>query len=380
MTRDFIVGSIFIIALALVGGLTFVMQEFPSGSSLELQVGFEDVSGMKSGDPVRVRGLRAGVVDEIVLDQKRGLAVATVVLAQELNPREGYEFKVLPASALGGSYLRYTPGTGALSPIDNLRGLAGGDVLGEVGDLLNNTKESIESGLDSLASLLQKLDSGEGIFGGLLTSADAKKQFLNTVENLESLTQSLRDGEGIMGSVIREGSDQQIRFNRLLTNMDTEMGKISAGEGTLGLILNDEKTRSEVRSFITQLSESMDNIYQAKGLLGRAINDPDFAQAWIDISSDFKNASEQLGPEGMGLLARLLHSKNLADDLSSSIAAIKTISNNINEGPGTLYNLIKDPSLFNEARQTLTLLRDSTEDLREQEPVTAFFSILFSPF
>ena len=50
------------------------------------------------------------------------------------------------------------------------------------------------------------------------------------------------------------------------------------------------------------------------------------------------------------------------------------------QGPGTLHSLINNPELYQDARETLTLLRDSTEDLREQEPVTAFFSILFAPF
>ena len=118
----------------------------PSGSALTLNVGFEDVSGMKAGDPVRIRGLRSGVVDKIVLDPQRDLAVATIQLGQNLEPREGYEFKILPASALGGTYLRYTPGVGDLVATDDLRGLAGGDVLGEVGDFLTTPEAASKTG------------------------------------------------------------------------------------------------------------------------------------------------------------------------------------------------------------------------------------------
>ena len=380
MSRDFLVGGIFILALTLVGALTFMLQEYPSGSALTLNVGFEDVSGMKAGDPVRIRGLRSGVVNKIILDPQRDLAVATIQLGQNLEPREGYEFKILPASALGGTYLRYTPGVGDLVATDDLRGLAGGDVLGEVGDLLNNTRGSIEDGLSSLSSLLQKLDSGQGIFGGLLTSDTAKTQFLNSVENLEILTARLKAGEGLVGSLLLEGSDQQVQFNRVLSRVDSEMGAIEAGEGTLGLLLKDRETRENLKKTIGDLTVSLDAIANAKGLLGAVIHDEEFVTTVKESMRSISKVTEELGPEGAGMLARLIHSKKLGDEVASAIGAISQISQDINNGPGTLYSLIKDPSLFNDARETLTLLRDSTEDLREQEPVTAFFSILFAPF
>jgi phospholipid/cholesterol/gamma-HCH transport system substrate-binding protein len=380
MSRDFIVGGIFLLALILVGSLTFMLQEYPSGSALTLNIGFEDVSGMKAGDPVRIRGLRSGVVDKIVLDPQRNLAVATIQLGQTLEPREGYEFKILPASALGGTYLRYTPGMGDLVPTDDLRGVAGGDVLGEVGDLLNNTRDSIETGLSSLSSLLKKLDSGQGIFGGLLTSEDAKTQFLNSVENLEALTAGLRAGDGILGSLLLNGSEQQMQFNRVLSRVESEMAAIEAGEGSLGLLLKDPETRENLKKTVEDLSISLDAIANAKGLLGTAIHDEEFAADWTKSMESIRQTTEQLGPEGTGMLARLIHSKKLGDELAVAIESISQISSDINNGPGTLYSLIKDPTLFNDARETLTLLRDSTEDLREQEPVTAFFSILFAPF
>ena len=177
-----------------------------------------------------------------------------------------------------------------------------------------------------------------------------------------------------------EGSDQQIQFNSVLTQMDTELTNLQSGKGTLGLLLKDEKTRENLRGTIDNLAQSMEALSEAKGLLGTVIHDPEFAQVWKDTSQRLEEATEQLGPEGTGLLSRLIHSKKLADDLAAAFAATTEISKDINEGPGTLYSLIKDPSLFNDARETLTLLRDSTEDLREQEPVTSFFSILFAPF
>ena len=137
--------------------------------------------------------------------------------------------------------------------------------MGEVGDLLHNTRDSIETGLASLSSLLKKLDSGKGIFGGLLTSDTAKDQFLETVKNLKNLTTDLKSGKGILGSLFMEGSDQQVKFDRILTQMDSGLASIQAGEGALGLLLKDEKTRTNLDDSIRTFSESIEAIANSPG-------------------------------------------------------------------------------------------------------------------
>ncbi|MGE4619547.1 MAG: MlaD family protein, partial [Planctomycetota bacterium] len=133
MTRDFIIGVIFLTSLTLVGALTFYLRQFPTGSDLILEVGFEDVGGLEAGDPVRIRGLRAGMIDKIELSEERGLALASIKLTKNLGPREGHSFVVEAASPLGGSFLRYDPGKGELASTDNLIGTSGGDILGMLG-------------------------------------------------------------------------------------------------------------------------------------------------------------------------------------------------------------------------------------------------------
>jgi phospholipid/cholesterol/gamma-HCH transport system substrate-binding protein len=115
-------------------------------------------------------------------------------------------------------------------------------------------------------------------------------------------------------------------------------------------------------------------------LAGTILNDATFKDTWTNTVANLKAASEQLTKDGTGSLSRILHDQELATKMDSAVSSIASISSSIENGPGTLNSLIKDPGLYEEARETLTLLRDSTEDLREQEPVTAFFSILFAPF
>lgn len=380
MTRDFIVGVIFLTSLALIGALTFYLRQFPTGANVILEVGFENVGGLEAGDPVRIRGLRAGVIDKIELQEERGLAIARVKLSQDLSPRQNHNFLVRAASPLGGSYLQYDPGKGELVPTENLMGTSEGNVLGMVGKILDENRESIKTGLERLDSLLTKLDDGQGIFGGLLTNETAKNRFLTTVENMEKLTTGLREGEGILGSLLLEGSQQQLQLQSILTKVEVAMQDFSEGKGTVGMLFKDSEAREKVLSSINRLDRITEKLAGTEGLAGTVLNDATFKQSWIDTVTNLKTASKQLRENGTGALSRLLHDEQLANDLDIAVSSIANISESIQNGPGTLHSLINNPELYQDARETLTLLRDSTEDLREQEPVTAFFSILFAPF
>ncbi len=380
MTRDFIVGVIFLASLALVGALTFYLRQFPTGSDLILEIGFENVGGLGPGDPVRVRGLRAGAVDKIELQQDRGRALVRIKLSSDLSPREDHTFLVKPASALGGSYLHYDPGTGDLVPIDNLRGKSEGDILGMVGKILGENRERIEHGLASLDSLLTALDSGEGIFGGLLKDPEAKENFLTTVRNMEMLTTNLSKGNGILGSLFLEDSDQHKQFKSVLGRIDLAMKEFNDGKGTIGWLFKDQVAREKVETAVDRIDKITEKLTGTDGLAGMILNDATFKETWRDTVANWRAASEQLTESGTGSLSRILHDKELATKLDNAVSSIASISSSIETGPGTLYSLITDKQLYQDARETLTLLRDSTEDLREQEPVTAFFSILFAPF
>jgi len=380
MTRDFIVGAIFILALIFLGVLTVVVKGIPSGSSdLVIEVGFEDVGGLRPGEPVRIRGLRAGTVERISLDQARDQAIAHLRLWENLPPREGYSFEVTSASALGGTFLKYIPGSGPLVK-GPLEGDASGNLLGEVGSMLAENRAAIKSSLDNLDKLLTNLASGEGVVGGLLNNNDARDMVADIITETKSILTDIKNGDGVLGSLLLEGTEQQQQFNRVMALLQENFVYFSEGNGTLGMLFKDKVVQGKVDDSITRISTITETLTGTDGLAGKILNDPSLSQYWTEVSRNLKNASIQLSEDGQGAMRDILFDGELREKLGSAVAAIASISVAIEQGPGTLHSLIHNPELYLEARETLTLLRDSTEDLREQEPVTAFFSILFAPF
>ena len=70
----------------------------------------------------------------------------------------------------------------------------------------------------------------------------------------------------------------------------------------------------------------------------------------------------------------------LYQDLSVSMANIRSITDKVGSGEGTLGKLVNDDEIYNEARKLLSELRAAIDDMRETSPVTTFSTIFFGAF
>ena len=243
--------------------------------------------------------------------------------------------------------------------------------------MLAENRVAIKKSLDNLHQLLDRLKAGDGVIGALITDNTIQMQMKNLINDALSITTDLKKGNGIIGSLLKQDSPQQLQVNQLLSTLLSDYVQFSEGPG---MALKDADNLQKINDIIANIDTTTTALATTDGLAGRIIHDEALVQSWLDITTDLKSAAAQLSPTGKGALRVLLHDEELREGLKTAITAIASISEAIEKGPGTLHSLINNPELYLEARETLTLLRDSTEDLREQEPVTAFFSILFAPF
>ena len=68
------------------------------------------------------------------------------------------------------------------------------------------------------------------------------------------------------------------------------------------------------------------------------------------------------------------------DDLQATLVAIRSISESISEGEGTLGRLVRDAKLYDETTLLVEDIRAAVDDLREASPITSFGSVLFGAF
>jgi phospholipid/cholesterol/gamma-HCH transport system substrate-binding protein len=133
-------------------------------------------------------------------------------------------------------------------------------------------------------------------------------------------------------------------------NLSSITKKIDSGEGTLGKLVNDPKLYNELTSAAVKIDEGM---------------------------ASLKNIATQM-EKGEGTLPKLINDPTVYNDIKLAAERLSSVADKLDSGQGTLGKLVNDDSLYNEARRFLKEGREAIEDAREQAPVTAFSSMLFS--
>lgn len=133
-------------------------------------------------------------------------------------------------------------------------------------------------------------------------------------------------------------------------NLRSISKKVDSGEGTLGRLVNDPQLYDDLVSAAGKIDEGMGSLK--------------------NIAAKMEN--------GEGTLPKLINDPTVYNDLKLAAERLANVADKLDSGQGTLGKLVNDDSLYREAKRFLKETREAVEDAREQAPVTAFSSMLFS--
>ncbi|MEE8142897.1 MAG: MlaD family protein [Planctomycetota bacterium] len=352
MTRDFLVGMLFLVSIFILIWITVVVEGVSFGrQEYHLEVQFNSVSGLVNGDQVRMRGHAVGEVEELKIKEseagKEDSVTVTLLLYREIEPRAGYSFKVLPASTLGGTFVDYNPGDPGGTPIPEtveLRGSGHVNFFTEAGELISENRESFHSIVENIRVITSDIRRGKGLLGTLSQDDQFARDAHEAFRYLNSITMKIDQGEGILGAILND-QDLTNAMREVIYSGQEVARKIATGVGPVGILINDETVAVRIQSIIERLDEITADINDGKGLLGRLINDTE-----------------------------------LADKVEMAVDDLQKIFAQIRRGEGTLGQLIVDSKTIDELNRLLILGRESIEDFREQAPINSFFNILGAAF
>ncbi|MCZ7591113.1 MAG: MlaD family protein [Kiritimatiellae bacterium] len=243
MTAEIIVGVFMMAILVALGVFTIVLsQQKLFGTSHDLNVKFDQVSGLIKGDKVFVRGVDVGRVKSLTVE--RDGVHANLMLDYPLRLHEDYSIRVTPSSVLGGKFVEINEGSPDAPMLP-----AGAPVVGQ-------------GPLDFIAELTDGVkalrDSLEG--GGVLGNLEA------TMDNLKALTAQLREGKGTVGKLLMDDA--------IYTNLLAVSDRLANGQGTLGKLLSpDDTLYNDLSDTVTSLKEAAQTINSGEGTLGKLIKD-----------------------------------------------------------------------------------------------------------
>lgn len=288
---------------------------------VELKTYLPDVSGLKSGAPVRLAGFEVGTVKSVGLTDFRQdptrKAVVQFRVREEFQDyiRDESEAFITTEGLLGESVLEIDPSlTGNVLPPG---GIVPGSQKGNIKQIVQNVDEitgdirvltadirsakgtigkliedpglynRAHQALDEFQSLTQRAAAGEGTLGKLMVSEELYNQLKGTADTVDEVARDLRAGEGTLGKLIYDTAVYD-KADSVVGRADRIVARVEAGEGTLGKLITEEALHEDVRQTFANVREITRKINEGEGTLGRAANDPRAYENFNELTSEIR--------------------------------------------------------------------------------------------
>jgi phospholipid/cholesterol/gamma-HCH transport system substrate-binding protein len=313
------VGLFFLLGVALVW-VTF--ETLSDGKIFEershtLIAGFDDLRQLKTGDEVRLAGVKVGSVQKTRLAGRR--AEAVLQIDPKVKIASDATATIDMSGLIGGNYISIDMGTPGSPP------------LADGAEIKTVSSPDLNAIMSELGGLGKQLQESLGSFSTAL-NGDAKS------------------GGGVIQKIDKLLTENSARLNATMANLQQITDKINHGEGTLGKLVNDPGLHDELMATVGEIQSAAS---QAKEFVANAEG----------IMDQVKS--------GKGTIGTLLYDPKSAADIRASIADIRAVSDKLAKGEGTLGKLLNDDSLYNSAQVTIKKVDRAVDGLHDSGPITA---------
>ena len=389
---QFLLGAFFVAVLGILGYATLFLTEFSLfREAHQMTVFFPDADGLREGDTVLVAGMRRGRVSALTYDPTAALDRRITValrMDEEVPLREGFTIHIEDATMLGGKLVVIDPGPADGGPVPGeaqLFGQVRASALAGLGDLIADSRGSINKILGDVEAVTGDMRAGDGLFSRLIhdeaLAADVSSGLATisaTFENLEDVSGRVRAGEGVLGRLVSD-EELAVKLGEIADNLGglTEDFRVTAanmkeGRGTIGRLMNDEALGEDVAQALARLEDIVTRINAGEGTLGRLVTD--------DAIADHVQSILAKADDGEGLLGQLLSNEEVVSKLDQVASDLAAVSTSLRAGDGTLGKLVMNDDLYVQLQRALNVVTLSLEEYREAAPITTFTSVLFGAF
>lgn len=251
--------------LLVVGTVVFIwMMLWLRGKSFRegdiIHVTFDDVAGLKEGDPVRTSGVRVGSVKSIQLESPGNVVVGFDV-RHGPPPRADAAARIVSADLFGARIIEYTPGVASAPLPDDsvIRGVRVLDVSEMAAGLSDQAKALLESSNQATRDLRAAMVEARALLGTLNSGASANATELRGA--LESLRMMLQRVDQLVAANAPAAGSTMVNIRAATANiealtrnlgqttatLDSLTARIAGGRGALGQLMNDTALVGELR-------------------------------------------------------------------------------------------------------------------------------------
>lgn len=242
---------------------------------------YENIDGLEEASPVNLSGFKIGVVEDIKFHKKyQDKVVIRFSLSKKFELPIGSEAIIYPQTLLAGKAikLKLSKNNEFYADGDTIVGILEKDLMSSLSDELMPVKDKIENLVESIDDILLVFDEKQkaNIQNSLnnidkittemnqLVSSDQSK--LNIIlSNVESISSNLKNNNKQISNILENFSnisdslDQAniketiLNANKTLADFSEISYKINNGEGTIGLLVNNDSLYNNLNNLAADL-------------------------------------------------------------------------------------------------------------------------------
>jgi len=298
--REVRIGFIFLVALGLfIWGLNFLKgKDIFSKDRIFFSV-YKDVNGLEKSNPVYINGLRVGQVRSIYFDPSMsGEIIVEVVVSTDFPIPRNSISRIFSEDLMGSRAISIVVGDSEelISPGDTLSSSIETSLKEEVNRQIAPLKRKTENLILSIDSMVVAVQGvfNKDIRSELLASIQSIRRTFHNLEstssnidtlvleqssrlgsilyNLDMITRNLKDNEENINNIFAnittitdslENADIPGTFqnlNRVVNDISLITDKINKGEGTLGMLVNNDQLYIELEKTAYELNQLLEDL------------------------------------------------------------------------------------------------------------------------
>lgn len=299
------VGIFVLMACAILAYMTIKVTTgvFMPRDTYEVDVLFNNVTGLKNNSPVEIAGIEVGLVRAIRLEGNR--ARVTLMLYPNVRIKADAGATIRTRGVMGDKFVEIDPGS---EPFP---------VLGDGGRIVHS---ETPADLDALFSKVGEIAddirvvarSAANVLGGPQGEQDLRLAF-----------ESLRDAAVGLNAMVQSNAEivQQVVFN--FRDFSEDLRDISGANkaGIDRIVTNLETASMELKQTLEQAGALLARIESGEGPLASLINDPDMATDMRNTLASLESVSRKID-EGQGTLGRLINDDTTAEELDKALEGL----------------------------------------------------------
>lgn len=298
--KEFIIGALVTISLALLyWGVNFLKGESVFSKERVFIALYDDVAGLEKANPITINGLQVGQVRDMYFTKDGSAAVVLeLVIRNNIDIPANSTAKIVSSDLLGSKAVEFTLGTSneLAQSGDTLMSELEMSIKEEVNRQLRPLKlkaEDLMSQIDTVLTMLQGLVSDDNTdnfsksvkhiansFENLESTTSTldtlmsgqKNRLENILGNIESITYNLKQNEENINNIMANFSSisdslAKIEFAKTMASVDKAMkdmaaisDKINRGEGSMGMLVNNDTLYIELEKSSRELNLLLEDI------------------------------------------------------------------------------------------------------------------------